>query len=132
MKVCLKVKKNVLNEEKIRVIELFVKFLQKYLKLSDDLLINFTDKRVGKMTTGVRNPNNTIKILSSDRLLIDILRTLSHEWVHEYQDQTMNILKGKKIQDIGGPVENMANSLSGIFIKKFQNLHPDLEYILYK
>lgn len=132
MKVTIKNKNNILNSEQIEVVELFIKFLQKYLKLSEDIIIEFTNKRIGKMTTGIRNPNNLVKILSSDRMLIDILRTLSHEWVHEYQDQVMNILKGKKIKDIGGPEENMANTVSGIFIKKFQKLNPNLEKLLYK
>lgn len=131
MRVSIKVIDNVLDEEDIKVVELFIKFLQKQLRLSEDLKIICTGERVGKMTTGVRNPDNTIKVLCSNRMLIDVLRTLSHEWVHEYQDQELNILRNAKVQDIGGPEENMANVLSGIFIKKFQKLHPELEKKLY-
>lgn len=131
MRVSLKVIDDVLDHEDIRIVDLFIRFLQKQLKLSKDATIVCTPNRVGKMTTGVRNPNNTIVVLCSDRMLIDILRTLSHEWVHEYQDQELKILKNKKVQDIGGPEENMANVLSGIYIKKFQKLHPELEDKLY-
>lgn len=131
MRVSLKVIDNVLGEEDVEVIDLFIKFLQKQLRLSEDVKIICTPERVGKMTTGVRDPDNTIRVLCSNRMLIDVLRTLSHEWVHEYQDQKLDSLRNKKIQDIGGPEENMANVLSGIYIKKFQKLYPKLEKKLY-
>jgi hypothetical protein len=38
----------------------------------------------------------------------------------------------KKIQDIGGPEENMSNVLSGIFIKKFDKQNPDFKDRLYE
>jgi hypothetical protein len=83
------------------------------------------------MTTGVRLPNHTIHVLSKGRLLIDILRTISHEWVHEYQHQKMGYKDTDKIQDIGGPEENMSNVLSGIFMKQFQKKYPDLNKVVY-
>jgi hypothetical protein len=36
-----------------------------------------------------------------------------------------------KIQDIGGPEENMSNVLSGIFMKQFQKTYPDLNKVVY-
>ena len=72
------------------------------------------------MTTGVRYPNGNLFVLASNRLLIDILRTLSHEWVHEFQHQKMGLKDNQKIQNIGGPEENMASALSSVFLKKFQ------------
>jgi predicted RNase H-like nuclease (RuvC/YqgF family) len=83
-------------------------------------------------TTGVRKPGSKINILVKGRMLIDILRTLSHEWVHEYQTQEMGVDEKKKIQDIGGPEENMSNVLSGIFIKKFDKQNPDFKERLYE
>jgi hypothetical protein len=43
----------------------------------------------------------------------------------------MGIKDKDKIQDIGGPEENMANVLSGIFVKKFERLYPNLKGVLY-
>jgi hypothetical protein len=83
------------------------------------------------MTTGVRMPNNEIFILTTGRLLIDVIRTIGHEWVHEYQHQKMGLKDDEKIQDIGGPEENMANVLSGIFVKKFEKEFPKYSKILY-
>jgi hypothetical protein len=43
----------------------------------------------------------------------------------------MGLSDDDKIQDIGGPEENMANVLAGIFTKKFQKEYPDYEVTLY-
>ncbi len=131
MKVSLINKKKVASPKEIEVIKTFVNYLSKEMPLHDDLTINLLPKREGQMTTGVRRPKNDISVLFSNRLLIDILRTISHEWIHEYQHQKMGLKDNDKIQDIGGPEENMANVLSGVFIKKFQKQYNEFESFLY-
>jgi hypothetical protein len=132
MKVCIKVVKSGVSKEQMEVISSFIKFLQSQLPLSSDVEVKFVDDRNQTVTTGVRMPNSKIVILSKGRMLIDILRTLSHEWVHEYQTQEMGVDEKEKIQDIGGPEENMSNVLSGIFIKKFDKQNPDFKDRLYE
>jgi hypothetical protein len=41
---------------------------------------------------------------------------------------------GWKIEgdEVGGPFENQANSLAGVYLKKFQVNHPEFMEILYK
>jgi hypothetical protein len=131
MKVCLLGIKNFPIEEGKELIKVFCEFLQSQLPLSNDITIEFLSSREGSMTTGVRYPGNKIQVLSVGRLPIDILRTLSHEWVHEYQTQKLGVDDTKPIQDIGGPEENMSNVLSGIFIKQFEQSHPEFEDLLY-
>jgi hypothetical protein len=80
----------------------------------------------------MRIPGSKMFILVKNRMLIDILRTLSHEWVHEYQFQKLGLDDKKKIQDVGGPEENMSNVLSGIFIKKFDQSNPNFKNKLYE
>ena len=87
MKVCLKINDKSITPEQVEVIKEFTAFLQKELPLSDDVNINFVYDRSVKMTTGVRFPHGKMYVLAGNRLLIDILRTLGHEWVHEYQHQ---------------------------------------------
>ena len=94
-------------------------------------MIEFLDTRQVSMTTGVRYPGNKIQVLSASRLPIDVLRTLSHEWIHEFQTQKLGVDDSKQIQDIGGPEENMCNVLTGIFIKQFEQTHPEFDDILY-
>jgi hypothetical protein len=101
------------------------------LPLNNDIYITFLEKKEGPMTTGVRKPGSEISVLAGKRLLIDVLRTLSHEWVHEYQHQKMGLKDTDKIKDIGGYEENMANTLSGIFVKKFEKTFPKYEDVLY-
>lgn len=113
------------------VVKEFVKFIQTQLPLNSDVHISFLPERSIKMTTGVRLPHGEIFVLAGDRLLIDVLRTLGHEWVHEFQHQKMGLKDTEKIQNIGGPEENMCNILSGIFIKKFEKQFPNYSNILY-
>lgn len=121
----------IFKEEQINTIKDFIQYLQSELPLSGIIKLNFVEKRNGSMTTGVRRKNSDISILCKGRLLIDILRTISHEWVHEYQFQKLGVGEKENIQDIGGPEENMANVLSGIFIKKFQKQNPNKEPLMY-
>ena len=131
MKVCLKKSGEFPKKNEILVIRKFLQFLQSQLPLNQEVRITFTDSREVPMTTGVRMPDNEIVVLVKGRLLIDILRTISHEWAHEFQYQKMGVRDDVKIQDIGGPEENMCNVLSGIFIKKFEKKYPELNDITY-
>ena len=131
MKVCLKKSGEFPKKNEILVIRKFIQFLQSELPLNQEVRITFIDSREVPMTTGVRMPDNEIVVLAKGRLLIDILRTISHEWVHEFQYQKMGVRDDVKIQDIGGPEENMCNILSGIFIKKFEKKYPELNDINY-
>ena len=99
----------------------FIQYLQKLYPLKRDITIKFLGERVGDMTTGQRNTDNEILILSKGRMNRDILRTLAHEWVHEYQRTILNRDKGP---DIGGKNEDEANSESGAIIKKYEKSHP--------
>lgn len=114
-----------------KVIKDFVHMIQSEMPLKKDIHINFVPERNVKMTTGVRFPKGNIFILTGNRLLIDILRTLAHEWVHEYQHQRLGIKDNQKIQNIGGPEENMCNILSGIFVKQFEEKFPKHSKLLY-
>jgi hypothetical protein len=131
MKLTLKNSNKLFDTNQIKVVKEFVKFIRKQLPLKKDTTVTFLEKRQQPMTTGVRMPNNQLFILTSKRLLIDVLRTLSHEWVHEYQHQKMGLKDNQPVQDIGGKVENMANALGGVMVKKFEKEFPKYENILY-
>jgi hypothetical protein len=132
MKVCIKRHDKEINDGQIEVITSFIKFLQSQLPLSSDIIIILTNDQETTGTTGVRKPGSKIFILTKKRMLVDILRTLSHEWVHEFQYQKMGLDDNAKIQDIGGSEENMSNVLSGIFIKKFNKQNPNYTEIVYE
>jgi hypothetical protein len=76
-----------------------------------------------------RNNKGEIKVLGKKRIIRDILRTLSHEWIHEYQ---LNVLGRNQGPDIGGINEDEANSISAKLLKIFEKLHPEKEYMMYE
>lgn len=132
MKVCLKKSTKFFTEEQIETIKHFIKMLQNNICLNKNVDISFeSNNQEVLMTTGVRLPKHHIHVLAKDRLLVDVLRTIGHEWSHEYQHQKLGLKDTDKIQDIGGPEENMANALSGMFVKKFAKQFPKFKEIMY-
>ena len=117
------------TEDQLEVITSFMDYLHREIPL-EDVNVKFVKEREGRMTTGVREPNGEMRILSGGRMLLDVLRTTAHEWVHEGQHQILGWKSGA--DEIGGPLENQANSLAGIYLKKFQVKHPEFMEILYK
>ena len=107
----------------------FMKFLQKEFPLKNNMTVIFLGERKGDMTTGSRTTDNELKVLSKGRMNRDILRTLAHEWIHEYQ---RTILKRSQGPNIGGKNENEANSGAGILMKKFEKSFPDTEEQIYQ
>jgi hypothetical protein len=107
----------------------FLRFLYSEYPLKHDLKVYFLSNRVGEMTTGARTDEHVIKVLSKGRMNRDILRTVAHEWVHEYQ---RDVMKRDRGQDIGGKNENEANSIAGILIKKFEKKFPNFEKLMYE
>jgi hypothetical protein len=129
MKVIITHRNSGIPQKDYKLIDLFLRFLQKQYPLKNDLKIFFISERTGNMTTGSRTEENEIKVLTKGRIYRDILRTLSHEWVHEYQ---RDVLKWKHGSDIGGRNEDMANSEAGTLMKMFEKLYPDLEDKMYE
>lgn len=117
------------TKEDKKLIDNFISQLKKNYPLKDDLDISFQTKRTGTMTTGSRTDNNKLKILVKDRLNRDVMRTLAHEWSHEYQ---RTILKRKHGKDIGGKNEDEASSQASEEIKKFEKNNKDMEKSIYK
>jgi hypothetical protein len=125
MKVCLKYPKRTIKEKELNMIKDFIKLLNKIMPLSEEIHILFLNKRIGKMTTGSYKHNkHSIKVLVKNRILADMLRTLSHEWGHAFDREHINF---KDRREVGGESENFANSISGAITKHFIKKHPHLE-----
>jgi hypothetical protein len=126
MKVNLYDKSSGLGSEQINVIQDFLRFCQKNSPLKKDVDIQLLGERFGKMTTGSEILGR-IKVLAGGRMLIDILRTVAHEWVHEFARQRNIKLQGFNTI----PQENFANSESGIMIRMYEKSNPQLTALLY-
>jgi len=129
MKVTIKHIDSDIPEENYEFYNNFIKYLQKLYPLKYNVTIKFVGERVGNMTTGQRNVKNELLVLSKNRMNRDILRTLAHEWVHEYQRTILNRDKGP---DIGGKNEDGANALSGSIMKKYEKKFPKDEKKMYE
>jgi hypothetical protein len=107
----------------------FIRFLQNEYPLKRDIKIEFLKEREGSMSTGARTKDSTLKVLTKGRLNRDILRTLAHEWIHEYQ---MTILNREMGPNIGGQNEDEANAISAQLIKMFEKFYPEKEKFMYE
>ena len=108
----------------------FIKFLQKKYPLNKDIKILFMGERTGKMTTGsYKKSKHIIKVLIKNRLLADMLRTLSHEWGHAFDNEHIDF---EDRREVGGKSENFANAISGAITKHFIKKNPQVEDIIFE
>ena len=126
MKVKIKNIKPHFQPNQVGIVKDFIEFLQKNGPLKSDLLILFQDKRNENITTG-KVSNGVITIFAKDRLLIDVLRTLAHEWIHMMQNQNI-----KTMPQLDRPSEDYANSLGGYWLRQFNKENPEHETEIYK
>ena len=84
-----------------------------------------TEKAQKGHHTGVHTPeDNTIWIYTGKRNMVDIMRKVFHELVHERQAQLGMIKPGDSYP--GSPIEVMADMLAGKYIKIFGKNHPEI------
>jgi len=105
----------------------FVDFCKDYLQIDDRVKVQFLSERDGEMTTGCYIPSSRqIKILVKDRGLVDVLRSLAHELVHQKQhlDGSLENMSG----ETGSPHENEANAKAGIIMRLYQDKHKNKIY----
>jgi hypothetical protein len=103
----------------------FVSFCKDFLKLKSKPKITFIRKLDGHHTTGGYHPSDRkITIYVQDRALVDVLRSIAHELVHQkqHEDDRLNISSG----ETGSPEENEANALAGILMRHFQKKNRDI------
>ena len=104
----------------------FVEFVNGKLKFKQLPHINFVEHVAGTEhpTFGSFDSNtDTISIGTTDRHVMDIMRTLAHELVHHKQRETK-----PQSQLDGGTAsedENQANSVAGTLMREFADQHPE-------
>lgn len=100
----------------------FIDLCNKELSIDDDCgySIYFVDDREkhGIKTTAFYDPSdNTIKIYSKGRMIVDCLRSLAHEMTHMMQNES-GLITGP-VKDEGGFHEDQANAKAGLIVKRF-------------
>ena len=106
------------------ILKRFIVFLKRQLRLTYDIpyvLIDDSDFAKKNMSFGMMN-GEILYISVINRHPIDILRTVSHEFIHYKQ-----VMDGKQISsNPGSPAENEANAKAGEIIRKYGKLYPEL------
>jgi hypothetical protein len=115
-----------LGQDKIQVIRDFLKFAQENSPLKRDVEIILMSERMGVMSTG-SEITGLIKVLADNRMLLDIIRTIAHEWTHEFARQRKIKLQGYNTQS----QEDYANTEAGIMVRMFESQNPQFVALLY-
>ena len=119
-----------LSKEQQQVINHFVEFLYDKMPVKNIKDVIFVGNKDNGMTTGSYTiETGLIKLLAKGRMLIDVLRTLSHEWIHAAQHDFLGWEKGP---DIGGRNEDGCNTYSGVLMKLYQKHFPNNNETIYE
>jgi hypothetical protein len=106
------------------ILKRFIVFLKREIRLTYDIpyvLIDDSDFAKKNMTFGMMG-GEILYISIVNRHPMDILRTVSHEFIHYKQ-----VVDGKKISsNLGSPAENEANAKAGEIMRKYGKLYPEL------
>jgi len=79
------------------------------------------DSAVGGGTSFGEFDGNSVRVVSKDRHPMDVMRTLVHELVHWQQLNQGMELDGSD----GSEIENEANAVAGVIMRKFGKMYPD-------
>lgn len=112
----------------IRDVADFVNFAKEYLGIDDDIKIALAFERTPdiKTTAYYNNAINELKVYVKNRAIIDVCRSIAHELVHHKQN-----LEGRITDPIvdgadGSDIENEANAVAGVIIRKWGRIHPEI------
>jgi hypothetical protein len=116
-----------------KTIDDFVDFVKKELKIDNDVEVKLQNDKDGIKTTAVykykdgedeKFEDSEIRVYTLGRALVDVLRSIAHELVHHMQNEKGE-LEGK-VSNVGGPIEDEANSVAGEMIKKYGLKDPEI------
>lgn len=110
-----------MSPEKVGIIKDFISFVCGKLGMEESVnvcLRRGRDEYIATTASYVPQDNEN-HVRCGGRALVDILRSLAHELVHNRQREVGIFDVGDKVINIGGRIEDQANSVAGIFIKDF-------------
>jgi len=109
------------------VIDDFVDFTKKELELDDDFEVELEDDSDELETLGSYDiEDNKVKVLSKNRALPDIIRSIAHELVHHKQNQEGELSGNEEEGSDGSPLENEANARAGKIVRRFGKRYPEI------
>jgi len=97
----------------------FITFCKQFLNLSSTVKVMFLDDHTGEITTAGYQPSKKqIYIYTKDRALVDVLRSIAHELVHQKQDDDKELISTSG--ETGSDHENEANAIAGVIMRLYQ------------
>lgn len=128
--------KKTLNEEimvnnKTNAVKLadFINFTKEFLDIDDGIRVSLAFERTPDLTTTAYydySKDGFIKVYAKDRAVVDICRSIAHELVHHKQFKEGRLLDAATDGADGSPIENEANSVAGVIMRKWGKLNPDI------
>jgi len=117
------------NRKKLAIAK-FLRFVKKELTLVKPFKVVLVTQRDDSLKTyAYYDPKSfELKVYIKNRGLADILRSIGHELVHHKQNEQGRLEQA--VQDVGGEIEDEANSRAGSLIKKFGYENPELQIYL--
>lgn len=105
----------------------FVNFCKQALDIDDDIKVALAFERTPDLTTtAYYDLNGLVKVYAKNRAIIDVCRSIAHELVHHKQMLEGRITDEKNDGEDGSDIENEANAVAGVLIRKWGKMHPDI------
>ena len=115
------------EESDIRVIADFTNFTKEFLGIDDEIQIKLAFERTPDLkTTAYYNSTGLVVVYAKDRAIVDVCRSIAHELVHHKQNIEGRLKDAVADGADGSPIENEANAVAGIIIRKYGRLHPEI------
>jgi len=110
-----------ISSERIFYIKDFIQFVCDNVHMEEPIHVFLRHGRDEYIhTTASYVPSeNTNHINCKDRSLVDICRSIAHELTHNRQREILKIVPGKPVMNIGGEIENEADAVAGMLIKRY-------------
>jgi len=115
------------KEKDIKIMAAFVNFAKAELGIDDGIKVALAYERTPDIkTTAYYNLDGFVKIYVKDRAIIDVCRSIAHELVHHKQNLEGRLKDATKDGEDGSDIENEANAVAGVIIRKWGKKHPEL------
>jgi hypothetical protein len=115
------------EEADLRAVADFVNFAKEFLGITDDIKIKLAFKRTSDLkTTAYYSMLGELVVYAKDRAIIDICRSIAHELVHHKQNLEERLVNAVKDGEDGSPIENEANAVAGVIIRKYGKIKPEI------
>lgn len=109
------------------IVDDFIEFGKKELSLGDGFNVKLTDDNDELETLASYDMSkNEISVMSKNRAVPDIIRSIAHEMVHHKQNELGDLKGNPEEGEDGSPWEDQANSKAGEIVRRFGKEFPEI------